>query len=260
VFGESFSPRTWYGGAASAGFGKVTLPAMKFDISGFTDVGTVRESNQDRILINGSVIADGAIDLEHQSSCTCFVADGVGGNKAGDFASDFVLQKIRRIDDFSNIEEALRTINAELIDFSAPRSDLSGTATTLTGLIASDDSFRVVHVGDSQMWLRRNGTFFKITNDQVLNEYETNSPLMSYFGGSDDDLRFDNDIFVSEISSSDVFMICSDGLLKSLNHKTIKAILDGDTPLRTLAQTLLKECREKGADDNVSVILIQRTE
>jgi serine/threonine protein phosphatase PrpC len=233
---------------------------MKFDISGFTDIGTLRDSNQDRILVNGTVLADGAVHLEQQSSCMCFVADGVGGNRAGDFASEFVLQKLGRIDDFNNIEAALRVINTELIDVSAPRSDLSGTATTLTGLIASDDTFQVVHVGDSQMWLRRNGTFFKITHDQVLNEYETNSPLMSYFGGSDGDLKFDNEIFVSEISDSDVFVICSDGLLESLNHKTIKAILDGENELAILAQTLLEECREKGADDNVSVILIRRTE
>jgi serine/threonine protein phosphatase PrpC len=233
---------------------------MKFNISGFTDVGTLRDSNQDRILVNGTVLADGVIDLEQQSSCTCFVADGVGGNKAGDFAAEFVLQKIGRIDDFNNIEAALRAINTELIDASVHRVDLAGTATTLTGLIASDGTFRVVHVGDSQMWLRRDPTFFKITNDQVLNEYETNSPLMSYFGGSDGDLKFDNDIFVNEISDRDVFMICSDGLLKSLNHKTIKSILEGDDTLTTSAQTLLKECREKGADDNVSVILIERTE
>jgi serine/threonine protein phosphatase PrpC len=72
---------------------------MRFDISGFTNVGTVRESNQDRILVNGCVFADGAIDLECQASCTCFVADGVGGNKSGDFAAEFVLQRIACIDD-----------------------------------------------------------------------------------------------------------------------------------------------------------------
>lgn len=123
-----------------------------------------------------------------------------------------------------------------------------------------DDSFRAVHVGDSQMWLRRNGTFFKITSDQVLSEYEANSPLTSYFGGSASEVRFDNDIFVTEICSHDVFMICSDGLLKSLNHKAIKAILDAENSLPVQARTLLKESCQRGSDDNVSAILIQRTD
>jgi PPM family protein phosphatase len=233
---------------------------MKFAISAFTDVGTVRDSNQDRILTNGTLTDDGGIDLADQDSCVCFVADGVGGNKRGDFASEFILRGISSIRSFDNLEHQLRTMNAELVRITSPRSEVAGTATTLTGLVATDDNFRIIHVGDSQLWLQREGTLFKVTNDQVLNEYEGNSPLTSFFGGADADLKFDTDLFVNEFAIDDVFLICSDGLSKSLSHKTVKAVLVERLELPSKAQKLLTACRANGAEDNVSVILIQRTE
>jgi serine/threonine protein phosphatase PrpC len=233
---------------------------MKFAISAFTDVGTVRDSNQDRILTNGKLTDDGRTDLADQDSCVCFVADGVGGNKRGDFASEFILRGISSISSFDNLEQQLRTMNAELVRITSPRSEVAGTATTLTGLVATDNIFRIIHVGDSQLWLQREGTLFKVTNDQVLNEYEGNSPLTSFFGGSDADLKFDTDLFVNEFVIDDLFLVCSDGLSKSLSHKSIKAILVEELELQSKAQKLLSECRANGAEDNVSVILIQRTD
>lgn len=233
---------------------------VKFDISAFTDLGTLRTDNQDRILINGRLSGEGHIDLTNQLSSVCFVADGVGGNKHGEFASEFVLRGITSIRTLEDIEEQLRAINADLVRISAANPELRGASTTLSGLIATNDYFRIVHVGDSQIWLRRNGTLFKITTDHVLTEYESNSPLTSFFGGSDADLKFDSENAVDEFAVGDLFLICSDGLLKSLNHKTIKATVEGQVDLLFKARTLLEECRQNGAEDNVSVILVERTE
>ncbi len=210
--------------------------------------------------MNGNILSSGTLDLAQQDSCFCFVADGVGGNRAGEFAAEFVLRRIAAINGSSHLELELRAINTELVNVAARRNELSGTATTLTGLIARDDDFQIVHVGDSQMWLRRDGAFFKVTTDQVLNEYETNSPLTSYFGGTDNDLKFDTDIFVKDISKGDVFLICSDGLSKSLDTKTVKAILNEKLDLSSQAKKLLTECRTRGAVENISAILIQRTD
>lgn len=238
----------------------LTVVPMKLNISGFTDPGTQRNLNQDRILINGKVLSEGLMDLAEQGSCVCFVADGVGGNHAGEFASNFVLESIRCMDDFEDIDHALRKVNTELVTVSSPRRELAGTSTTLTGVIVTNDHFRIVHVGDSQVWLRRNGTFFKVTNDHVVTEYEANSPLTSYFGGSDDDLKFDDNIFVRDMAVGDVFLICSDGLFKALNHKNISAILGTENELPTQARALLRESLQSGAEDNVSAMLIQRTQ
>lgn len=234
---------------------------MKFNISAFTHIGTVRESNQDNILVNGQVLNEGEVHLSEQDQCVCFVADGVGGNKAGDFASHFVLEKLKSETDFSfpNIENALQKINEELLSTSRVNNELTGTATTLTGLAIKENIFQVLHAGDSQMWLMRNDMFFQITKDQVLDESEKNSSITSYFGGKENYLRLDNEVSIHESMSDDIFLICSDGLFKSLNQKIVKSILKAEKDLETKANKILENCLQSGAEDNTSVILINQT-
>ena len=234
---------------------------LNFDISAFTNVGTVRNTNQDHILVNGQILNAGEVHLIDQENCFCFVADGVGGNKAGDFASRFILDKLRLISDFNspNIDDILHRINEDLISISKSDNTLTGTATTLTGLVIGDDFFKIIHSSDSQLWLMRNDMFFKITQDQVLDETVKNSPITSYFGGIDNYLKLDSDISIHESLIDDLFLICSDGLFKSLNHKIVKSILKADKNLETKAKKILENCLHAGAEDNISVILIHQT-
>jgi serine/threonine protein phosphatase PrpC len=67
---------------------------LKFNISGFTNIGTQRKLNQDRILIQDTVFADGADYVQEIENCFCFIADGIGGGPAGDYAAQFVLEQI----------------------------------------------------------------------------------------------------------------------------------------------------------------------
>jgi protein phosphatase len=234
---------------------------MKFNISAFTHVGTVRESNQDNILVNGQLLNEGEVHLIDQDNCICFVADGVGGNKAGEFASHFILEKLKSVPDFSfsNVEQTLHEINEQLIKESKSNEKIKGTATTLTGLVIRENIFQIIHAGDSQIWLLRNDMFFKITSDQVLDESETNSPITSYFGGMESNLKLDTNFSIHETLTDDIFLICSDGLLKSLNQKIIKSILKADKDLETKSKKILENCLQAGAEDNTSIILIQQT-
>lgn len=233
---------------------------MQFDISAFTHIGTVRKSNQDYILVNWQLLNEGEVHLIQQDHCFCFVADGVGGNNAGDFASHFVLKKLKLITDFSviNVAQRLQKINEELLIESTLKKETQGTATTLTGLITSENNFQIFHSGDSQMWLMRNDMFFKITNDQVLDELEKNSSITSYFGGYQNYLKLDSNISLREGLLGDIFLICSDGLFKSLNPKVLKLILKEDEDLKTKSKMILEKCLKAGAEDNLSVILIHQ--
>jgi len=233
---------------------------MKFNISAFTHVGTLRESNQDNILVNGQILNKGEVHLFNHNNCVCFVADGVGGNKAGEFASNFILEKLRLVTDFSfpNIEQTLFQFNKLLLNESKSNEKIRGTATTLTGIVVKENIFQIIHAGDSQLWLLRNDIFFQITNDQVLEEVAKNSSVTSYFGGTDNYLKLDSRIFVHESAVDDIFMICSDGLFKSLNLKFVKSILKADKDLETKAKKILENCLKEGAEDNTSIILIHQ--
>ncbi len=234
---------------------------MKFIISGFTHKGTVRDSNQDCILVNGELLNVGEVHLSEQENCYCFVADGVGGNKGGDFASYFVLDRIKAEQNnlLIDAERLLKSINHSLIEGTNNDAKLKGCCTTLTGLIVQNDLFKIIHAGDSEIWLLRNDMFFQITNDHVLDETENNSSITSYFGGHEDYLKLDKDISINETFSGDTFLICSDGLYKSLNQKIIKSILKADKDIETKANKILENCLQAGAEDNISVILIHQT-
>ncbi len=234
---------------------------LRFDISAFTHVGTVRNTNQDHILVNGQILNEGEVHLTDQDNCFCFVADGVGGNKAGDFASQFILEKLRLVSDFSSpyVENILHKFNDDLISISKSDNCRKGTATTLTGLVIRDNILKIIHAGDSQIWLLRNDMFFQVTKDQVLDEAEKNSPITSYFGGNDNYLRFDNKATITESIPDDYILICSDGLFKSLNQKIVKAILIAEKDLEAKAKKILENCLKTGAEDNISVIIIKQT-
>ncbi len=234
---------------------------MEFNISAFTHPGTSYEFNEDNILVNGQILNNGEVHLIDQNNCFCFVADGVGGNKAGSFASQFVLANLIKEYDYSSekFDQSLQLINNKLINESKANDKTKGSATTLTGLISDENNFKIIHAGDSQMWLLRNKMFFQITNDQVLDETEKNSSIKSYFGGFENYLKFDKNIFVHENLVGDVFLICSDGLLKSLNQKILKSILMADKDLQIKAKKILKNCLQIGAVDNISLILIHQT-
>ncbi|MFT6191057.1 MAG: protein phosphatase [Paraglaciecola sp.] len=232
----------------------------KFNISGFTDIGTVRKKNQDGILVNGQFSDTGFINQKNCDFLSCFVADGVGGNKSGEFASKFVLESIQNIET-ENLaaisEKDFKEINNDLISITKKDQKLIGSATTLSGIIYFKSILKIIHSGDSEIWLLRNDSFIKITNDQVLNNKIDNSPITSYYGGKEDYLTLDKNIYLEEIMLLDKFLICSDGLFKAMNPKQIKSILDSKRDLDIKIKKILDIVLENGAEDNVSVLLIE---
>lgn len=97
---------------------------------------------------------------------------------------------------------------------------------------------------------------FKVTNDQVLDETEKNSPITSYFGGDENRVSFDDNISIDSTFLNDIFLLCTDGLRKSLSLKMIKSILLADLDLKTKSQQIIDNCLNLGAEDNVSFIVI----
>lgn len=235
--------------------------ALHFSISGFTHTGTVRTHNEDHILVNGTVLNSGTLSYQNQNGCACFVADGVGGNKAGEFASHYVLDKIKglTVQQHTDLADMLPTINEALLHETQKEHARTGAATTLSGLMADSDSLHVFHAGDSEIWLLRDSMFFKITKDHVFDPDAENSPITSYFGGLQPSLVVDSDVPIKEAQPDDFFLICSDGLFKSLSAKEVKSILLSDADLGTKAETILSRCLHSGAEDNTSAIFIQVT-
>lgn len=236
---------------------------MKYNISSFTHIGTHREVNQDRILINTTVLESGFMHLTEQDECFCFVADGVGGSVRGEIASQFILEKISELKgEFIKpneeiIRNALSKINEGLISYAESNPEYFGTGSTLTGLIINiEQNTLVMHAGDSELRALRNNMFFQITEDQVYDDTQEGSPLMSYFGGKENSL----DLSIASLRSitiSDIYVLASDGLLGSLSAKQVKEIISSEKPLKEKSELILKTALKQGSEDNISCILIQ---
>ena len=237
---------------------------MNFNISSFTHIGTKREINQDRILVDDKILDKDFYHLIEQTECFCFVADGIGGGVRGEIASQFVLENIleqknvlKKVDE-NGIQELMNEINQDLITYSKSNSAYFGTGTTLTGLIIRDnEEYITINAGDSEMWVLRDNLFFQVTESQVFDESEPGSPLISYFGGKEESLDLDLSSSLREIHSKDIIVISSDGLLDSLLPKQVKAILKNNQSLKQKSEFLLENSLSKVANDNVSCVLIE---
>jgi protein phosphatase len=233
---------------------------MKFNINGFTHKGTgIYRMNEDRLLINGKLLDEGELYLPDQDNCICFVSDGVGGNRGGHYAATYVLLSLRNLkeNEYSGIVDNLYHTNKELIESTKNEVSLKNCACTLSGIIATESFTDFYHVGDSEIWLLRNDMLMKITKDEVLDSDDPGSPLTNYFGGDENKLKINTEWVKPEILTGDIFLICSDGLFKSLNVKIVKPILVSDKNGEEKIQKLKENCLTLGSEDNVSVVLIE---
>lgn len=237
---------------------------MKFDISGFTNLGSNRTINEDCIIIQRNVYNSGLYTFTNQNECFCFIADGVGGNPNGKEAADFILTQINSritseiIKSKDSLSKYLNQINLDLFTMGEVFPERSGMASTLVGICYSDEIFYVLNAGDSPLWILRDDVFFKVTEDHLLNPNLPNSPITSFFGGKNPELKisfYDNTL--RELRKDDIILLCSDGLFKSLEQIQIKKILSNNQSVEEKANFLLNKSLSQGASDNISAIIIK---
>jgi len=238
---------------------------MNYEICGFTHLGTRYEINQDRILVQDVVLSEG-FWTNSTNEVFCFVADGVGGSHSGEVAAEFVLQGIRQkkthlksANNEQTVKE-LEKLNQQLIRHGR-ENGCFGTGCTLAGLMADKSgNFQTISTGDSEIYAFRNNMMFRINEIQVIDEWEENSPITGYFGGKESMLDLDFSNSLNEILPHDVFVICSDGLLKPLKIREVKKVLQSNELLQKQAEMILEMALQKEADDNISVILVRVVE
>jgi serine/threonine protein phosphatase PrpC len=233
---------------------------MKYNIGGFTNKGTGKYTiNEDQILINRTKVDDGELFLKEQDFCMCFVSDGVGGIQGGVFASSYLLLMLKDIpeDQFSEINQRLYGLNDELIRQASSSESLIGCACTLSGIIATKNLVEFYQVGDSEIWLLRDDMFIKVTKDEVVDEDNSQSPIINYFGGKENKLKINTNWNKPEILTNDIFLICSDGLFKSLDVRLIKPILASDKSVEEKVLKLKENCLTLGSEDNVSAVVVE---
>ena len=233
---------------------------MKLVVGAATDVGRVREGNEDGYLV------DDAIGL-------VAVADGMGGHVGGEVASATALEALRAaVRSGRALRDAVHDANDAVITKSLSDSSLTGMGTTLTaGTLAAGNTMILAHVGDSRAYLLRDGGLRRITTDhshvqelvddgQLTDDEAAVHPMRNIVTRSvGNDAHVEVDVFPIELQVDDRILLCSDGLTDMVHEDTIAAELRREPDPAVAAHKLVDTANAAGGVDNITVVVVAVT-
>ncbi|MGI9472029.1 MAG: PP2C family protein-serine/threonine phosphatase [Rubripirellula sp.] len=269
----------------------------KVDCFGRTDVGCVRESNQDQFLIadlrksieihHSSLGYDKQTQFSGGSRAKLFiVADGMGGYAGGERASWMAVEGIvqylltnlhwpitcatsHESHFFKGLSSALEFSQAQIRNAAELYPEQGKMGTTLTMAWVVWPTVYLIHVGDSRAYLYRDGQLQLLSHDQTLAQALADNGVID--PAEVDSHRYRN-VLVSalgctsnmeplygrhELRPNDKLMICSDGLTKHVPDERIAQILGGDDQAESLCNSLVDDARDGGGTDNITAVLAQ---
>jgi serine/threonine protein phosphatase PrpC len=262
--------------------------ASDIDVFGLTDQGKVRKANQDQFLVGSlhkalqvhytSLPREQLGELVSESrGYFCMVADGVGGRPGGERASGTALQAIAdwavntmrfhyQHDPVSESAYLQDLTEAVLQSHQAIRAREAGTATTLTMVMFRWPRAYLVHVGDSRCYRLRDGRLDQLSKDQTMAQALVDAGVMQ--PDAADASRWKH-VLSSALGAADaapatsvydhrwddVMLLCTDGLTKHVSDDEIRETLATVKSSEEICRTLVNLTLERGASDNVTVIV-----
>lgn len=232
-----------------------------------TDVGRKREVNQDYVYASAGQVG--------KLPNLFVVADGMGGHKAGDFASKYTVevlgQELRnsRIEDPEEmITEAIKTANHKLIDAAHRDIKLEGMGTTLVVASVIEHTLYFANVGDSRLYLINQG-IKQLSKDHSLveemvrlggiNEEEAkhhpDKNIITRAIGAKEDVEVD--FFEYRLRKGDIILMCTDGLSNMVEDEEIFNVVQGSRDIVEAVEQLIERANDHGGRDNIGVILIE---
>ncbi|MEW2156900.1 Stp1/IreP family PP2C-type Ser/Thr phosphatase [Streptomyces sp. NPDC007189] len=221
--------------------------------------GMIREGNEDSGYAGPRLLA---------------IADGMGGQAAGEVASSEVISTLVTLDDdvpgsdiLTSLGTAVQRANDQLRAMVEEDPQLEGMGTTLTALLWTGQRLGLVHVGDSRAYLLRDGVLTQITQDhtwvqrlvdegRITEEEATTHPqrslLMRALGSGD---HVEPDLSIREVRAGDRYLICSDGLSGVVSHQTLEETLASYQGPQETVQELIQLALRGGGPDNITVIV-----
>jgi protein phosphatase len=227
-----------------------------------TDTGLRRKHNEDSLLVN------------HDANLFV-VADGMGGHKGGELASQLAVKAIEDAfatgtfegkphDDLapeaSELARAMQMANATIYETAQAKPELEGMGTTLCCARFSPTKRRlhIGHVGDSRCYRLRNGVFKQLTADHTMADLGMTGPESGNLSRAVGIwAAVPIDVIVAAPSPNDVYLLCSDGLTKMLEDTRIAHVLRTEEDAKAAVERLIFFANAKGGKDNITVILVR---
>ena len=211
-----------------------------------TDTGNRRKCNEDSL-------------LNKPETRLWAVADGMGGHKAGDVASQLIVNSLNNLALEDSLEariqainQCLQQVNHELQQFAHQQYEHHIVGSTVVVLVCDSNYCAVLWAGDSRLYRLRNHSLEQLTQDHCTTK---NTNIITRAVGATDLLELDCERMT--VMQGDLFLLCSDGLDKEISFAEIEHIMKTCAP-ENIAKTLIAKTLAQGARDNVSVVVINR--
>lgn len=249
---------------------------FNIEISSHTDIGDVKQTNQDCIFSKSGVIGNHSVGL-------FIVADGCGGLAFGEEISNLVVTHFSRVwnhelksilqhhivkahDIDELLEKAIRDINAGALTFSHQVDSKVGSTVSL--LLTIDNRFYIKNVGDSRIYLLRDKNITQLTEDQSLvadmirngeitkeeaKNFKKKNVLTMCIGVFDEIRTYSK---TGKIKAGDKFLLCCDGVHNHISpEKMIEIVKDKKSPFEGKAEEIRNAIEPGMANDNVSTVI-----
>lgn len=259
----------------------VTNNTIQIEMGHRTDVGLVREHNEDALLVH-ELDLEGP-HFEHQLAI-CAVADGMGGHQAGEVASNLALETLA-----DHLSEAVGAAaapepdayavaltkaveHANTVVFSRNTSTHGDMGTTLVTALLVNETVFICNVGDSRAYLMHDGLLRQVTTDHSLvaelvaagriapEDIYTHPRRNIVTRSLGTESRVLVDSFSLEVRPGSVLLLCSDGLWEMVRDNQLRDVLLQSSDAQEACDALVKLANENGGADNIAVIVARITE
>jgi serine/threonine protein phosphatase PrpC len=243
-------------------------------VTAFTHQGRVRDSNEDTIAV-GPWVRNQPMSIPHQwrlaleTPFLCLVADGMGGQAAGEIASQHVAvrltQEASQITGTDQLGFLLQKINAELYELMAAEPSRVGMGTTVAGIVLLEGHLIWFNVGDSRMYLYRNGFLRQITVDDVPEATRSREPsskrqssaITQSLGGTKAAQQPVPHLGTDNLAIPSRWLLCSDGITDMIDLDAMEACMA--VPDLEAVTKLVSAAIKAGGEDNISAIILTIT-
>ena len=233
-----------------------------------TDVGMIRSGNEDNFAVNAG--GDRGLFV---------VADGMGGHAAGEVASEMAVQiielELASIKDLEEkasadrVMEALRKANRNIHDRTITEVDKQGMGTTASVLLVNNNRYLIGQVGDSRVYLLRDGALKQLTKDHSYVQeqvdagfltpeqalYHPYSNVITRCVGASPEVQ--PDVYSGDVRVGDLFLVASDGLTGMVDDRRLQILLMSRAEPERKVHALISEANGRGGLDNITAIVIQ---
>ena len=240
------------------------ITSFSVEVVGRTDVGCVRTNNED--------------NFGYDIDCGVFVVcDGMGGQAAGEVASKLAVETV--LEHFrcyppgtDTLVSAVRAAGTRIFNAALECPERQGMGSTIAAVFVGEDTASIAHVGDSRVYLLRDGAIRQLTTDHSLVMEQVQRGLMTpeeaersgiqniITRALGPDETVEPDVQEIVVCATDIFLLATDGLTKLVNSERLREIAYSTSELQHACDELIQEARAAGGDDNITCLLLRLCE